>query len=232
MKIAICLSGHSRYYDQIILPNLNADYFISTYNQDGYRPNQAIVNPIAYHFFDHVETNLVDVNNLIKYFKPKKILLSDDVCIDTIRDKFGDAKTYIGVILRNVALMFYKIKQSNDLKKQHEIDNGFKYDFVFRYRFDTKLENIDFNNLENSLYIKKKGDSCFYDMMYGGGSDIMDIVSDCFEWMMNEPVENLIKIRDAEHILFQYLNCALPNVNINEQFSYTFYSIRDGVYTV
>lgn len=232
MKIAVCLSGHSRYYEQIPAPNLEVDYFISTYNQDGFKPNQEIQNPIAYHFFDHVETNLINVNNLINHYKPKLILLSDDKCIDTIRNKFGDSKTYAGVILRNVALMFYKIKQSNDLKKQYEYDNGFKYDFVFRYRFDTKLENIDFNNLENSLYIKKKTGTCFYDMMYGGNSDIMNVASNCFDWMMSEPVENLIKLKDAEHILFQYLSSSLQNININEQFSYTFYSLRDGIYTV
>jgi hypothetical protein len=232
MRVAICLSGHSRIYNQISLPILHADYFISTYNQDGYKPKEFSENPIAYHFFDHIETNLINTNELINYFKPKQILLSDDVCIEKIKNKFNNIKTHSGVILRNVALMFYKIKQSNDLKKQYEIDNNFKYDFVFRYRFDTKLEHINFNNLENSLYIKRKNENCFYDMMYGGNSDIMNIASNCFEWLMLEPIENLIKIKDAEHILFQYLNCSLPNININEQFNYTFYSLRDGIYTV
>jgi hypothetical protein len=232
MRIAVCLSGHSRYFNQISLPNLNVDYFISTYNQDGYQPKYQIENPIAYHFFDHVDTNLINVDNLINKFKPKLILLSDDNCIELINNKFSDTKTYADVIIRNVVSMFYKIKQVNDLKKQYEFENNFKYDFVFRYRFDTKLEYINFNDLSNSLYIKKKSEYSFYDMVYGGNSDIMDIMSNCFNWLMDEPIENLKKIKDAEHMLCQYLKCSLPNININENFGYTFYSLRDGTYTI
>jgi hypothetical protein len=128
--------------------------------------------------------------------------------------------------------MFYKVKQANDLKKQYEIDNDFKYDFVFRYRFDTKLNDINFENLVNTLYIKKKGDNNYYDMMYGGNSDIMNVASNCFDWMMKQSVEELQKIKDAEHILFKYLESSLPRTPISEQFNYTFYSLRDGVYTV
>jgi hypothetical protein len=145
IKIAICLSGHSRYFDKIELPKINADYFISTYRQDGYKRKIASENPIAYHYFDHVDTNLINVNTLIEHYNPKLILVSDDDCIESLKNKFGDTKTCSNVIIRNVASMFYKIKQANDLKKQYELANNFKYDFVFRYRFDSNLNDILIN---------------------------------------------------------------------------------------
>jgi hypothetical protein len=215
-----------------MLPELDADYFISTYKQDGYRPVHTIDNPIAYHFFDHVDTTSANINDILNKYNPKSIIISDDTCIENIKNKFGDALTYSGVIIRNVASMFYKIKQANDLKKQYEIDNNFKYDFVFRYRFDTKLDSITFNRLDTSMYIKNKGESSFYDMMYGGNSYVMDIASNCFDWMMQESIENLAKLKDAEHILFQYLKKSLPHITLNDNFKYTFYSLRDGTYTI
>lgn len=232
MKIAICISGHSRNYYDIALPNIEADYFISTYNQDGYLPVTPTDRPIAFHAFDHVETNIIDRNKLVNYFNPKMVLVSNDECFEKILLKFGESRTFAGVILKNVALMFYKIKQANDLKREYEELNNFKYDFVFRYRFDTRLDYINFEDSVNSLYIKKKEDLCVYDMVYGGNSSIMDTACDCFSWIMEEPIEHLQKLKDAEHILFQYIKTVLPKIVLDTRFGYTFHSLRDGTYSV
>ena len=49
-------------------------------------------------------------------------------------------------------MMYYSIYQSNNLKKQYEINYGFKYDIVIRCRFDLFFEHLKLLT-DDSLYL-------------------------------------------------------------------------------
>ena len=73
--------------------------------------------------------------------------------------------------------MWWGIYQANELKKQYEEQNGFKYDIVIRTRFDIEiLEEVELRNWNNSLFIPMGSDhrDGFNDFLAYGKSHIMD----------------------------------------------------------
>jgi hypothetical protein len=47
--------------------------------------------------------------------------------------------------------MYYSIYKSNELKKQYEIENNFKYDYVIRLRMDVQFEyELDIEDIVNT----------------------------------------------------------------------------------
>lgn len=91
--------------------------------------------------------------------------------------------------------MFFSMMCANDLKKDYEIKNGFRYDLVVRYRFDIifhQLAKFDVSEKEKSRYIfshyiNKGFVNVDYehhginDLFFYGDSESMDIVSDSYK---------------------------------------------------
>jgi hypothetical protein len=113
----------------------------------------------------------------------------------------------------NFNSMFKSIYESNELKKQHEIENNFKYDIVIRYRFDVMIDNIpDFTAYDmNKLNIKIghiDNLKVFNDIFAFSNSLNMDIFCDVYnniQNILNNKIKNNERIY-AEKILTYYLN--------------------------
>lgn len=115
MKIAVCFSGRTRnfehtfpYFQKNFFENNNVDiFFYGSPNKNGY------------------EQNLESITNL---YNPKKIVLNDEKYYEDIVKKYNFNISFIK--------MWHNIYHSNNLRIEYENENNFKYDFVFRMRFD------------------------------------------------------------------------------------------------
>lgn len=73
------------------------------------------------------------LDDYLEYFKKQKELFLQ---IDGVKSKNNICQKSIGLVS-----MFYGIEKACELKKQYEDENNFKYDVVFRMRFDSDIPN-------------------------------------------------------------------------------------------
>lgn len=143
MKIALCISGQLRdyynYYHNVfekIINKYDVDVFLHTWNNDENTMEDAInvYKPVSY---------------LIEDFSAEKVIYSDkfleknnewlkNVKGDIVKNKDVWNPNILGAP-QNVFSMHYSIFKANELKKQYELENNFKYDIVFRYRVDLEF---------------------------------------------------------------------------------------------
>ena len=142
MKISLCLSGLCRTWKKTyphlkkILDKYDVDIFIHTWYEES--PNEQ--------------------NELLSVYDPKKICLDKNNCI-VLKKEYERADAH-GVAnknstYKNIFSMYKSIFISNCLKMQFEAENGFKYDWTIRMRFDYLL-NLDINFCDtdnNFLYV-------------------------------------------------------------------------------
>lgn len=61
-----------------------------------------------------------------------------------------------GLLTHNTISLFYGLNEVNKLRKQYEIQNGFKYDIIIKSRFDNimfdELNPLTLNNTPNTVY--------------------------------------------------------------------------------
>ncbi len=141
MKIAICLSGQLRNFDTELVTNqfnkfvtsLNGDIFISTWS-DG------VDSTMISQRYKNIKS--IDINNYDDWYnnideKQKKIINQPN-------------PPHKSTSYQQLYLMY----KSNELKRNYEIKNHFKYDLCIRMRPDLLfVSNFDFNNiLSNSIY--------------------------------------------------------------------------------
>lgn len=138
MKIALCLSGHLRKFEETypslktyILDKYDCDIFISTWDQMGYScafKTDANLNSTS--------LRLSEVENL---FKPKKIVVESSSFVQELMTQ-GDqyAPHLIGQPkhVGHMASMFYKIFAANEIRKRYQLDSGIQYDWIIRSRPD------------------------------------------------------------------------------------------------
>jgi hypothetical protein len=140
MKIALCVSGQPREIslaleqlkNNVIIPNNIDDIFIHTW----YHPS-CDNKP-----FDSAQPAQED--GRLGKWKPN----TDKIILETLNPKkyifespneFDDYKDLPGqpsAIQNKMVSIFYSIWKANELKKQFEEENNFKYDIVIRVRFD------------------------------------------------------------------------------------------------
>lgn len=131
MKIAICLSGQPRVAEYTIPSILNFfsgeheyDFFCHSWNYNSYKrktespePNQ---QPIWWEQDTEVDTN--EVYRCLSALGPKKCVV--------------DSKQ----VFRHSPFMWhsmsYSMMYANHLKKQYELENNFRYDYVVKSRYD------------------------------------------------------------------------------------------------
>jgi len=242
MKVAVCLSGHTRCYQDIdprvdcfsSCENIEIDYFVSTHRQDGVSKIHQDGLPIGFHYYGHAQTKDTDINALTECFSPKMMEVSDDQFIeDPIFQKFNNARNYHGLVIHQVVNMFYKIYRANLLKKQYEDKMNFKYDLVIRHRFDAKLTAVKIQGFDKKLLIKKhkihpRG---FHDLLFMGASEVMDTASGCFSWLMSKDIDFFQEYECAEYIFEDYIKEVFKEKNVlfSEDFFFTFFSAREGM---
>lgn len=139
MKIAICLSGHMRKFEETFptlyfyfLKNYDCDIFIHTWNTIGY--GCAFKTDHNYHL--SAEIKLPEINRL---YKPKKIIIENVDFIEELKSQGDQYAPHLKNCPKHVghmASMFYKIYAANELRKKYEVESGVKYDWVVRCRPD------------------------------------------------------------------------------------------------
>jgi hypothetical protein len=218
MKIALCISGHSRNY-KFVYPNSNfeADIFISSCIQSGLPPEQ--IKYLAYHYHDYISTKEANTEDIITQYNPKIWEFLEDSYIPNELEKFKNTKTSNGYNLLHIGMMFFRLYKANKFKKVWEYQNNFKYDFVIRSRFDIKIDELNFD--ENKLHILIEDNIC-KDLLFYGPSYLIDQVCEIYEWFKYQTPESLYYFISAEHILKYYLDQLNILNDISTNFSFTF----------
>ena len=197
MKIAICLSGLTRYHERSlksIKENFKeADVFAHSYNIKN------LINVIKDTWSkditkDYYETENLTTEEILLNYLPKAFKIDD---YENISDFF---KFIYSMALNtpednnlSVISMFYSIHASNNLKKSYEQANNFKYDLTIRMRYDSLLKNFIPKNFGNNfLYIPQAEDTVLMqkgkgitDQFAFGPSEIMDTYSDLFPQLID-----------------------------------------------
>jgi hypothetical protein len=159
MRIAICLAGYLRTFEQCwpsILKNVIQDHdfdiFIHTYNklgngQHGWR-------------FPISQTEPINTNFLLSLPNLRTLEIEDWNDIKYKFENFLSMEEGSAILPENVNSMvasFYKVYKCNELKKQYEKENNFVYDVVIRMRPDIFFEKkvnlkIDKNKILINAY--------------------------------------------------------------------------------
>jgi hypothetical protein len=215
MRIAVCLSGHSRNYLQNV-PNFpfEVDYFISSCMESGL-PNIHTQSFISYHSQNNVRTELANLNDILTKYNPKAWEFLYDTTIPAEVERYIGLKTKNNSYLHHIAMMFYRIYRANVLKSEHERSYNFTYDFVIRSRFDVKVNSFEFD--QNYLYMLKGPDGIL-DLFFAGKSYIIDSICNCYLWFIQQSPDYLQSFNNAENILFHYV-C---NLKLNQPMLNTF----------
>ena len=237
MRVATCLSGHSRNYKDNF-PNMpfETDYFISSCMESGL-PNKNTNYYVSYHSQNNVNTDIADIDNIINLYKPKSQEFPFDKSIPREMIKYDGYKTTNNAFLTHIGMMFYRIYKANLLKKDYEFNNNFKYDFVIRSRFDIKVNELTFDR--NFLHIFYNN-NMFCDLFFAGKSNIIDSVSECYLWFVKQDPIYLSSFKNAEDILTYYINhlkldeLYLNNFDItfNKDYPIEVKNIKNGIMTL
>ncbi len=170
LKIAVCMSGYLRTYQKTaesfcknVLEPLNADLFIYTPSKSGVswevvkdKFHQVVSN-------EDRKSDEVTFETLCKYYpqeriKKHKIWEYDESIFN--EEWLKDKLTWDDRDPRRVASFYYHIEKCNELKKQYEEENGFKYDIVIRLRGD--LAFIETFNLQGVVEDAQLSNTVYY----------------------------------------------------------------------
>lgn len=165
-KIAICISGLTR-------TGIEAAASFKTFFQ-GYQ------HDVFFHtWYESDEIN----KKLVNLYKPKKFLIEQPLEKDPSHVTKGSFES-----------MFFSIMRANDLKKDHEIENGFRYDAVVRHRFDVVFDPESrfhfFEKRKRTIYSHTITDEHvnvdfhhrgINDLFFYGDSESMDIACNSFK---------------------------------------------------
>lgn len=199
MKVAIIIPGQPRNI-QVAYESLK-EHYLNKHDCD-----------IFIHTWFDTKFPLSVYNEMLTLFKPKKILIEEQV----IFDKEGRKQEPWNTPLQNLLSMYYSMYTGNQLKMMYEEEKGFKYDFVIKMRSDLQihrpipLEDIQTDKL--ALYrwtqLNYTGSS---DVFAIGSSQIMDIYSDLYNKVMyyldSDVTWNISEAKmRAEYILHHHIN--------------------------
>ncbi len=159
MKVAFCFCGQPRNVAKT-LENIKEswgthqklDFFFHTWKPDGTTPYR-IDTPSDF-YFKGIENYLIKKLNPIKYEFEEQIIFEKQY---EDSPHWPTRSVFIPNPSQNIQSFFYSLKKSNDLKREYEIENNFRYDCVIRCRFDyifTKQYNVrdfdlDYLNVKN-----------------------------------------------------------------------------------
>lgn len=186
MKIALCLSGHLRTFDQtyysmnqFILKKYNPDIFVHTWDKLGFFcPYKSDRN------LNQTSNRLLQVEQL---YRPKKIIVENSEFVEQLKKEADDYAPHLKNVPKHVghmASMFYKIYACNELRKRFELENNVKYDWIIRSRTDLMFShplNIP-NKEDNTVWIPQflSGEGWYTDQFAVADSDSMDLYSSLY----------------------------------------------------
>lgn len=199
-KIAVCLSGQVRTWESCY-KNIQAffsqmgdvDYFFHTwkYTEDRSSCRDSMSNYIT------TEVRPETIQDIKTAYRPKKYLWENDLKTKRELSQRYDRTQYaLSSFCRSVLL-----------KKEYEIENNFKYDIVFKTRFDVifnlhkSVNDFLINFEEMALYSANSGRSAWEfmiphiaDMTYASSSGVMDLLTNIWNLKYDESNNpNLLK---------------------------------------
>jgi hypothetical protein len=224
MRIAICFSGQPRFVnecyqgikDNLINQNPNEifDVFVHTWYSEESADKVLYMNEIS-SFSGEAKIKKGVIDDIRELYSPLKILVDkpknfiSDLCFDDVveryfagyktsylsKKEFGDQK------VSNLYSMWYSILQSNTLKREYELENGFTYDMVIRFRFDNICRfPIRLNDINTDfLYYHDMGqpDGMISDWINISSSRNMDTYSSIFNNIKN--LKESLEISDGAY---------------------------------
>lgn len=159
MKIALCLSGQPRgvpkscefVLQNLIQPNNITDIFMHVW-YDSETVNQKFDSSMPDNSGNigtwHPNADRI----IIEQIKPKKIIFE----APNDFKQFSHLANQPTAIQTRITSQFYSIQQANNLKKQYEEENNFKYDVVIKTRLDLEYHQpfiIPKDDFTNTLYV-------------------------------------------------------------------------------
>lgn len=167
MKIALCMSGHSRSHERTVggwsahlLSRYDVDVFFHLWDTDGYRATGENTDGHS----GVIEGNKIDVSKIQSLWKPAKIVIEQ---YSLFHDRFKDRadKWYAARNERGLRVIDRPLSNFSMLYKWHEcnqmmLNSGTKYDAVIRTRPDMGLNGpISEEHLQQSdnLLLPRKG---------------------------------------------------------------------------
>lgn len=194
MKIAVCLSGQPRVIEHAIPSILSFfsgehefDFFCHSWNYNTYKKLQHNPEPNTQpvYWTGDEPVDEVELTTQIQRLNPKKYSIQGVNIIKNYRFPWDS--------------LFYSMMYANYLKKEYEIEMGFRYDFVVKSRYDiifdpnTKFKldsNADKNNYLDVFnpYISRMSFEYMRinasDDMFYGSSMAMDFVCDIYRYLL------------------------------------------------
>jgi hypothetical protein len=180
MKIAVCLSGQPRSFEYVVPSILSyfsgssyeVDYFCHVWNYNTWKLK---TSTILWTGDELIETELLQSH--INMLNPKVVLIEkrSDLPIDSGWNS-----------------LFYGIMISNNLKKQYEVCNNFRYDIVVRTRYDMIYppnKKFSSNTIDDRMRLfvnhatrmpSEYNKINVSDVFFYGTSGVMDVVSDSY----------------------------------------------------
>tara|TARA_R110000796_G_scaffold162661_1_gene279637 strand:- start:2122 stop:2805 length:684 start_codon:yes stop_codon:yes gene_type:complete len=162
MKIALCLSGQSRFlekaYNEVIYPyllnNNQVDVFIHSWSVDKEIIDGGFVNGGGHIMGEPLPPNHND--KVISLYNPTSHLIEPQIEFEY--GKYPE-RTMPGIRSDYLYSQFYSVFKCNNLRKIYQTKTGIKYDWVVRSRFDIKLNTPINFNVDNTQLIIPNG--CF-----------------------------------------------------------------------
>jgi hypothetical protein len=232
MKVALCISGELRNFNdeklvenlhKYIIDDLNPDVFISTWDHVGVSVHQT-------DNLDKVPTNFT-INELHKIYKNIKGINIENLDVwlnsygyENLKNTFkkwrrtGNGNFNVATTIPH----FYKVYDSYNLKNQYEVKNGINYDIVIKMRPDLMFVNyINKDIKNNTIYHNNFGPQGWfwpnriYDIFFYSDNRSFDIVAKSWldlENLLMDPFDNGCGKMDACRTFF--LQSLRNNINV------------------
>lgn len=174
MKVAVCISGFSRGIEACI-PTWEKFLIDKSHQMDAFICSGPSIE----------YTNARPINHLIPLVQPlftNTIWKTEESIWEMNIPPIIEERNFNNRNKQHVMSMFHKIKTVNDMKREYEVTNGFRYDVVVRWRPDTYLRTPIEIIREDKWFVPKHGDfGGLNDQMAWSTSENMDFYSTLYD---------------------------------------------------
>lgn len=219
-KVAICFSGQPRTWKNCIETwkniltekNFSVDIFCHIWDFNSVPNCVQVGNPM-----ESVKIPREEIDELIKFLRPKKFLVESEKIIKPINGK--QVVSYSSFLSQ-----YYGILMAARLKKKYEIEHNINYDVVVRARYDAYYQSPIFDQYDavqehvmhgfhfgwnNDTKRGRIGDICWF-----ADTQTYDIICDYFLNIENINLKFFNK-PTPEEVFFHYIKKNKINIQIN-----------------